>query len=66
MDDLVFMVRATTRRACAEQLQRLCEQMSLQPATAPTDTAGRGWVARAVPATKAPDADGGRGPVVSG
>lgn len=66
MDEVVFMVRAGTRAACVEQLQRLCERLGLQPTTAPTDTAGRGWVARAVPA-KAPTAgDGGRGPVVSG
>jgi hypothetical protein len=59
------MVRAGTQAACVEQLQRLCDLLGLQPATAPTDTAGRGWVARAVPATKAPTADG-RGPVVLG
>lgn len=67
MDEVVFMVRAGSRAACVEQLHRLCERMGLQPATTPTDTAGRGWIARAVPTTKAPTAgDGGRGPVVSG
>lgn len=66
MDDVVFMVRARSRTACLEQLRLLCERMELQPATAPTDAAGRGWIARAIPATKAPDADGGRGPVLGG
>jgi hypothetical protein len=65
MDDVVFMVRAGSRAACVEQLHRLCDLLGLQPATTPTDTAGRGWIARAVPATKAPTADG-RGPVVGG
>jgi hypothetical protein len=50
MDDVVFMVRAGSRAACLEQLRLLCERMGLQPATTPTDAAGRGWVARAVPA----------------
>ncbi len=67
MDEVVFMVRAGSQAACLEQLRLLCERMGLQPATTPTDAAGRGWVARAVPQTKAPDAeDGGRGPVVGG
>ncbi|WP_428956205.1 hypothetical protein [Streptomyces sp. cg35] len=57
MDDVVFMVRAGSRADCLEQLRLLCERMGLQPATTPTDSAGRGWVARAVPMTKAPDAD---------
>ena len=43
------MVRTGTRAACVEQLRVLCERMGLQPATGPTDAAGRGWVARAVP-----------------
>lgn len=53
MDDVVFMVRAGSQADCLTQLRLLCERMNLQPATRPTDSAGRGWVARAVPVAKA-------------
>lgn len=66
MDDVVFMVKAKSRAACQAQLDRLCALLDAEVVTLPTDAIGRDWIARAVPATKAPTADGGRGPVVSG
>lgn len=66
MDDVVYMVRASSQAACQAQLDRLCQLLGARPTLLPNNGVGRGWVARAVP-TKAPDAeDGGRGPVVSG
>jgi hypothetical protein len=66
MDDIVFMVRADSRAACQAELDRLCELLGARPTLLPNSGVGRGWVARAVPKTKAPDADGGRGSVVGG
>ena len=54
MDDIVFMVRTKSRAVCQQQLDLICERMGAQPATLPTDAAGTGWVARAVPVGKAP------------
>ncbi|WP_159050147.1 hypothetical protein [Streptomyces sp. MMG1533] len=64
MDDVVFMVRAKSRAVCQRELDRICLLLDARPATLPTDAAGTGWVARAVPAptTKAPTRDdSGRG-----
>lgn len=67
MGDVVYMVRTKSKASCQRELDLLCERMGAVPATLPTDAAGRDWVARAVPdTTKAPTADGGRGPGVSG
>jgi hypothetical protein len=69
MGDVVYMVRTKSKASCQAELDLLCERMGARPSTLPTDAAGTGWVARAVPArtTKAPAAeDGGRGPGVSG
>jgi hypothetical protein len=66
MGDVVYMVRAGIRAACQQELDLICERMGARPATLPTDAAGTGWVARAVPDTKTPTADDGRGPGVSG
>lgn len=57
MDDIVFMVRTKSRAVCQQQLDLICERMGARPATLPTDAAGTGWVARAVPTTKAPAED---------
>jgi len=63
MDDVVFMVRGSTRASCQDALDRLCAALDARPMMRPTDGVGRGWVARAVP-MKAPAED--RGPAVSG
>lgn len=49
------MVRADTRAACERELARLCRLLNAQPATLPTDSAGRGWIARAISATDRAD-----------
>ncbi|WP_158712438.1 hypothetical protein [Streptomyces sp. NRRL F-5135] len=65
--EVSYMVRGATRDACQEALDRLCRLLDASPTTRPTDTVGRGWVARAVPApSKAPTAGSSRGPVASG
>ena len=66
MDEVVYMVRGGSREICQQELDRLCRLLDAQPATQPTDAAGRGWVARAVPMTKAPTEEPGRGLGVSG
>lgn len=58
MDDIVFMVRAKSRAVCQQQLDLICERMGARPATLPTNAVGPGWVARAVPKTKARTEDG--------
>ncbi|MFB7707911.1 hypothetical protein [Streptomyces sp. NPDC056105] len=67
MDDVSYMVRGSTRAVCQRELDRICRLLDAVPTMLPSDTVGRGWTARAVPTTKAPDVeDGVRGPVVSG
>ncbi|MFJ7998982.1 hypothetical protein ACIQ7D_17800 [Streptomyces sp. NPDC096310] len=53
--DVSYMVRGTTRDSCQDALDRLCRLLGATPTTRPTDTIGRGWVARAVPTAEAPD-----------
>ncbi|MEU5596840.1 hypothetical protein [Streptomyces sp. NPDC020298] len=53
MDDVVYMVRGSTRETCQQALDRLCERLDARPTLLPTDGTGRGWVARAVPASPA-------------
>jgi hypothetical protein len=65
MANVVYMVRAGSRAACQAELDRMCELLDAQPATLPTDAAGTGWVARAVPVAKAPVRED-RGPGLSG
>ena len=50
MDEVVYMVRGSSREACQRELDRLCELLGARPTMRPTDGTGRGWVARAVPA----------------
>jgi hypothetical protein len=50
MDDVVYMVRGGTRDICQRELDRLCELLDARPTMRPSDSTGRGWVARAVPA----------------
>ena len=67
MDDgVVYMVRGRTRAVCQRELDRICQLLGAVTVTRPTDGTGRGWVARAVPKTKAPAEEDGRGTVVSG
>ncbi|WP_420032254.1 hypothetical protein ACN2WE_05170 [Streptomyces sp. cg28] len=54
MDDVVFMVRAGSRADCQAELDRLCRLLGARPTMPPSDSVGRGWVARAVPATPTP------------
>ena len=66
MDDgVVYMVRGKTRAVCQRELDRICQLLGAQPTLRPTAGTGRGWVARAVPKTKAPVRED-RGPGVSG
>jgi hypothetical protein len=48
MDDVVYMVRGSSREICQRELDRLCEALGAKPTMRPNDVAGRGWVARAV------------------
>ncbi|MER5715737.1 hypothetical protein [Streptomyces sp. NPDC002132] len=60
MDDVVYMVRGRTREACQRELDRLCALLGAVPTLRPTDSVGRGWTARAVPApARAETAAGG-------
>ncbi len=65
MADVTYMVRAGSKAACQRELDRICDLLGAVPATLPTDAAGTGWVARAIPVPKAPAENGGRGQVVS-
>lgn len=65
MADVTYMVRTTSKAACQQELDRICRLLDAVPATLPTDAAGTGWVARAVPAVKAPVRED-RGPSMSG
>ncbi|MFJ9420713.1 hypothetical protein [Streptomyces sp. NPDC101249] len=56
MDEVVYMVRGSTRDTCQRELDRLCAALGARPTTLPTAGTGRGWVARAVPAREAPAA----------
>jgi hypothetical protein len=60
-------VQADSRDECTEALARLVDA-GYVPVMLPACLTGGRWMARAVPApdTKAPTADGGRGPVVAG
>ena len=49
MDDVVYMVRGATQETCQLELDRLCELLGARPTMRPSDSTGRGWVARAVP-----------------
>ncbi|MFF2475090.1 hypothetical protein [Streptomyces sp. NPDC058066] len=67
MDDVSYMVRGSTRAVCQRELEHICLLLDAAPTMLPADTVGRGWTARAVPTTKAPDAeDDVRGLSVSG
>ncbi|MFD7184483.1 hypothetical protein ACFRAI_29425 [Streptomyces sp. NPDC056637] len=67
MDDVSYMARGSTRAVCQRGLDRICRLLDAVPTMLASDTVGHGWTARAVPTTKAPDADGDvRDPVVSG
>ncbi|MFE4420418.1 hypothetical protein [Streptomyces sp. NPDC056817] len=63
---LRFAVQADTQQECAQGLKELCASLSLVPSMPPRQMIGNGWMARAVPKQKAPTAESGRGPVVSG
>jgi hypothetical protein len=65
MDEVSYMVRGRTRTSCQRELDRLCELLDATPTMQPTDSTGRGWIARAVPTTKTPDRED-RGLSVSG
>ena len=49
MDDVVYMIRGRTREVCQRELDRLCALLGAQPTIQPTDSTGRGWIARAIP-----------------
>ncbi|MFF4791859.1 hypothetical protein ACFY2M_19320 [Streptomyces sp. NPDC001276] len=63
---LRFTVQADTQQECAQGLKELCARLGLEPAMPPQQMIGNGWMARAVPKQKAPTAESGRGPAVSG
>ncbi|MGW5429971.1 hypothetical protein ACWET9_22575 [Streptomyces sp. NPDC004059] len=49
MDDVVYMVRGSSRETCQQALDQLCRLLGARPTMLPTDGTGRGWVARAIP-----------------
>lgn len=51
-----YMVRGRTESECQQALDALCRLLGAVQTTRPVNPGGRGWVARAVPATaEAPD-----------
>lgn len=64
MGEVVYMVRTKSKASCQAELDRICRLLGATPATSPTDAAGTGWVARAVPAPAKAPAEEGRGSVV--
>ncbi|MHC3450789.1 hypothetical protein [Streptomyces prasinus] len=62
---LRFTVQGDDEQETADGL-RLLVAAGLQLAMPPRQMIGNGWMARAVPTTKAPTGDPGRGSVVSG
>lgn len=56
-----YMVRGSSREECQAELDRLCDLLGAEPTLRPSDCVGGGWIARAVPATKAPADGDGRG-----
>ncbi|MFB7736189.1 hypothetical protein ACFC08_17750 [Streptomyces sp. NPDC056112] len=63
---LRFAVQADTQQECAQGLKELCAGLGLVPAMLPQLLSDDRWMARAVPKQKAPTAESGRGPAVSG
>jgi hypothetical protein len=59
MDDVVYMVRGSSRETCQRELDRLCKALDARPTMLPNDSVGRGWVARAVPALPADEPEHG-------
>jgi hypothetical protein len=54
-----YMVRGSTEAECRRELERLCRLLGAVATILPTDRHGPGWIARAVPTTKAPaDSEG--------
>ncbi|KOU20954.1 hypothetical protein ADK52_25545 [Streptomyces sp. WM6372] len=49
-----FMVRCATEADCLAELDWLCRERGAVVTMLPTDRCGDGWLARAVPMTKAP------------
>ncbi len=43
-----YMVRGSSRTECQRALEELCQLLGIVVTTPPTDSVGRGWVARAV------------------
>lgn len=62
MDDVSYMVRGNTHAVCQRELDRMCALLGAVPTTGPSDSVGRGWVARAVPLTAKTPTGEGRGP----
>lgn len=54
-----YMVRGSTEAECRRELDRLCRLMGAVATMAPIQASGPGWLARAVPMTKAPAVGGG-------
>jgi hypothetical protein len=52
-----YMVRGSTEAECQRELERLCQLLGAMVTMPPIQASGPGWLARAVPTTKAP-ADG--------
>ncbi|WP_030303476.1 hypothetical protein [Streptomyces katrae] len=49
-----YMVRGSSAAECQRELDRLCRLLGAVATTAPMRASGPGWMARAVPMTKAP------------
>lgn len=47
-DEVTFMVRGKTRATCQHYLDLVCQHLGAQQTSRPSDSTGRGWVARAV------------------
>ncbi|MFD5509004.1 hypothetical protein ACFWIB_14675 [Streptomyces sp. NPDC127051] len=49
-----YMLRGRTEAECQQELDWLCRERGAVVTMLPTDRHGEGWLARAVPMTKAP------------
>lgn len=46
-DEVTFMVRGKTRAICQQYLDLVCQLIGARQTSRPSDSTGRGWVARA-------------------
>lgn len=58
VSDVSYMVRGRTRELCQSRLERLCQRLGAVATSAPAESLGGGWIARAVETPAAPAGEG--------